>query len=198
MQRQQCIDRERTANNGRDGDRHEDTSSTRKQDDSEKQRTHFIPTHPRASTRENAVVGVAETVREFGRPRDPLLSKRGVFMLGNARVFTLGVRIIVEGAALGRVLGEGEGGKTNNVWDGVGRGREGAGGLGRVGREGNSAGAEIRGSTWVCVLWGGSDFITPGLIGDEGTVGRIDRGGGRRRPFKVRRALGSGGTSNVA
>jgi hypothetical protein len=41
-------------------------------------------------------------------------------MLGNARVFTLGVRIIVEGAALGRALGEG--GKTNNVCDGVGSG----------------------------------------------------------------------------
>jgi len=40
--------------------------------------------------------------------------------------------------------------------------------------------------------------MTPGFMGDEGTVGKIDRGGGRRRPFKDRRALGNGGTSNVA
>lgn len=40
--------------------------------------------------------------------------------------------------------------------------------------------------------------MTPGLMGEEGTVGKIERGGGRRRPFKLRRALGSGGTSNVA
>lgn len=51
-------------------------------------------------------------------------------MLGNARVFTLGVRIIVEGAALGRALGDG--GKTNSVCDGVGSGWEGAVGLGGV------------------------------------------------------------------
>jgi len=71
-------------------------------------------------------------------------------MLGNARVFTLGVRIIVEGAALGRALGEGEGGKRNSVCDGVGRGTE---GLGGVWREGSNGGAEIRGSVWcVCVL----------------------------------------------
>lgn len=140
-------------------------------------------------------MGVAEEIKELGRPRDPLLNKRGVFMLGNTRVFTLGVRIIVAGAALGRVLGEGEGGKTNKVWDGVGRG---TGGLGGVLREGSNAGAEMRGSVLVWVLWGGSDFITPGLMGDEGTVGRIDKGGGRRRPFRVRRALGSGGTSKVA
>jgi hypothetical protein len=75
------------------------------------------------------VVGVAEAIKELWRPRDPLLNKRGVFMFGNARVFTLGVRIIVEGAALGRTLGEGEGGKTNNVCDGVGRGTEGLGGV---------------------------------------------------------------------
>ena len=75
---------------------------------------------------------MAEEIKELGRTRDPLLDKRGVFMLGNARVFTLGVRIIVEGAALGRVLGEGEAGKTNNVCDGVGRGREGTGGLGAI------------------------------------------------------------------
>jgi hypothetical protein len=41
-------------------------------------------------------------------------------MHGKARVLTLGVRIIVEGAALRRALGEG--GKTNNVCDGVGSG----------------------------------------------------------------------------
>jgi hypothetical protein len=71
-------------------------------------------------------------MKDWGRPRDPLIDKRGVFMLGNARVFTLGVRIIVEGAALGRASGEGEGGKTNNVCDGVGSGWEGAAGLGGV------------------------------------------------------------------
>lgn len=59
-------------------------------------------------------------------------------------------------------------------------------------------GAEVRDSGWVCVLWGGSDLETTGLMGDEGTVGRIDKGGGRRRPFMVRRALGSGGMSKVA
>jgi hypothetical protein len=69
-------------------------------------------------------------MKDWGRPRDPLLNKRGVFMLGNARVFTLGVRIIVEGAALGKALGEG--GKTNNVCDGVGSGCEGTAGLGGV------------------------------------------------------------------
>ena len=40
--------------------------------------------------------------------------------------------------------------------------------------------------------------MTPGLMGDEGTVGKMDKGGGRRRPFMVRRGLGSGGMSNVA
>lgn len=82
--------------------------------------TYFIPTHPRTSTREKAVVGAAEAKSDWGRPRDPLLNKRGVFMLGKASVFTLGVRIIVEGAALSRASGEG--GKTNNVCDGVGSG----------------------------------------------------------------------------
>jgi hypothetical protein len=66
------------------------------------------------------VVEVAGAMKDLGRPRDPLIDRRGIFMLGNAREFTLGVRIIVEGAALGRALGEG--GKTNNVCDGVGRG----------------------------------------------------------------------------
>ena len=51
-------------------------------------------------------------------------------MLGKARVFTFGVRIIIEGAALVRALGEG--GKTNNVCDGVGSGWEGTAGLGGV------------------------------------------------------------------
>jgi len=59
-----------------------------------------------------------------------MLDKRGVLILGNARVFTLGVRIIVEGAALGSALGEG--GKTNNVCDGVGSGWEGTVGLSGV------------------------------------------------------------------
>jgi hypothetical protein len=35
-------------------------------------------------------------------------------------------------------------------------------------------------------------------MGDEGTVGRIEKGGGRCRPFVVRQALGSGGMSKVA
>lgn len=134
-------------------------------------------------------------IKEPWRPRDPLLNNRGVFMLGNARVFTLGVRIIVEGVALGGTLGEVEGGKTNNVWDGAGRG---TGALGGDWREGSDAGIDVRGSGWVCVLWGGSDLVTAGFMGDEGTVGKIDKGGGRRRPFIVRRALGSGGMSNVA
>jgi len=82
--------------------------------------SYFIPTHPRTSTREKAVVGAAGATNDWGRPRDPLLNKRGVFMHGKARVLTLGVRIIVEGAALRRALGEG--GKTNNVCDGVGSG----------------------------------------------------------------------------
>jgi hypothetical protein len=49
-------------------------------------------------------------------------------MFGNARVFTLGVRVVVEGVALGSMLGEGGGGKTNNVCNGVGRGTKGLGG----------------------------------------------------------------------
>ena len=92
--------------------------------------TYFIPTHPRASTREKAVVGVAGATKDCVRPRDPLLSKRGVFMLGKAKMFTFGVRIIIEGAALRRAVGEG--GKTNNVCDGVGSGWEGTAGLGGV------------------------------------------------------------------
>ena len=95
------------------------------------------------------MVEVAEEIKESGRPRDPLLNNRGAFMLGNARVFTLGVRIIVDGAAVSRALGEGEGGKTNRVWDGVGRGTR---GLGGVGRGGGNAGTEIRGSVCVCVF----------------------------------------------
>lgn len=88
---------------------------------------YFKPTHPRTSTREKAVVGVAGAMKDWGRPRDPLLNKRGVFILGNAREFTLGVRIIVEGAALDGALGEA--GKTNNVCDGVGSGTAGLGGV---------------------------------------------------------------------
>jgi hypothetical protein len=92
--------------------------------------TYFIPTHPRTSTREKAVVGAAGATKDLGRPRDPLIDRRGVFRHGNARLLTLGVRIIVEGAALGRALGEG--GKTNSVCDGVGSGLEGGVGLGGV------------------------------------------------------------------
>jgi hypothetical protein len=112
------------------GNRRKHTGSTRKQGESMVRQAHFIPTHPRTSTREKAVVGAAGAMKDRGRPRDPLIDKRGVFRLGNARVFTLGVRIIVEGAALGRASGEG--GKTNNVCDGVGSGCEGAAGLGGV------------------------------------------------------------------
>lgn len=144
-QRQQCIDSEqRTVNDERDDKRRGDMRSTIQRGESMTRQTYFAPTHPRTSTREKAVVGVAGAIKDWGRPRDPLLNKRGIFMLGNARVFTLGVRIIVEGAALGRALGEG--GKTNNVCDGVGSGWEGGVGLGGVLREGSSAGAEIRGS----------------------------------------------------
>jgi len=133
---------QRTRNDRGDGKRHRDIRSAGKQGESMARQTYFIPTHPRTSTREKAVVGVAGAMKDWGRPRDPLLNKRGVFMLGNARVFTLGVRIIVEGVALGRALGEG--GKTNNVCDGVGSGWEGTAGLGRVLREVSDAGAEIR------------------------------------------------------
>lgn len=90
------------------------------------------------------MVGAAWVMKELGRTRDPLLGNGGLFMDGKARVFTLGVRIIIEGAALGRVFGEGEGGKTNRVCDGVGR----IEGLGGVWRKGNSTGGSTGGKMW--------------------------------------------------
>lgn len=89
------------------------------------------------------MVGATEEISDLGRTRDPPLNKRGVFMLGNAWEFVLGVSIIVEGAALGRAWGEGEGGKTNNVCEGVMRGREGTRGLGGAWRGGGNAGIEV-------------------------------------------------------
>ena len=130
-------------------------------------------------------MGVTEAVRELVRPRNPLLGERAAFVLGNLGAFALGMRIITEGAALGKVFGEGggEGGKMNNVGDRVGSGWEKMVCLVGVLCGGSDVGAKMRGFAWVCVVWGGSDFMTPGLMGDGGVAGKIEGGGGQRRCF---------------
>ena len=62
---------------------------------------------------------------------------------------------------------------------------------------GSDVGTKIRGSGWACVVWGGSDFVTPGLMGDGGVTGKIERGGGQSRFFMTTRTPFNGGVSNV-
>ena len=155
----------------------------------------FKPTHPGASTRERAAVGVAEAMRELMRPGNPLLDGRVVFILGSLGAFALGMRIITNCAALGKASGEGgEGGKTN-VCDETGSSWEGMVCLVGIRCEGSDVGAKIRGSGWVCVVWGGSDFMTPRLVGDGGVTGKIESVGGQRRFFMTRRTPCNGGVS---
>ena len=123
---------------------------------------------------------------ELMRPGNPLLDGRMVFVLGNLGTFALGMRIITDGAALGKASGEGgEGGKTN-VCDWAGGSWEGMVCLVGIRCGGSDVGAKIRGSGWVCVVWGGSDFMSPGLMGDGGLTGEIERGGGQRRFFMTK------------
>ena len=75
--------------------------------------------YPRASTFENATVGVGDVpklIKDLVLPLDLKVDTRGVDRLGNGT--TPGVNVIVEGV---RVCAEkvGEGGKTNNVCEGV-------------------------------------------------------------------------------
>jgi hypothetical protein len=76
------------------------------------------PTHPRASTREQAVVGVGGTPRpinDFVLPCERKVETRGVTEVGNRTgAFKFDVSIIVEGV---RVESVGDGGKTKRVWD---------------------------------------------------------------------------------
>jgi hypothetical protein len=131
------------------------------------------------------------------RPGNPLFDGRVVFVLGNLGAFALGMRIITDGAALGKAFGEGgEGGKTN-VCDGTGSGWEGMVCLVGVWCGGSDVGAKMRGFGWACVVWGGSDFMTPGLMGDGGVAGKIEGGEGQRRSFMTRRTPCDGGASNV-
>ena len=77
-----------------------------------------MPTHPRASTREHAVVGVASDPTPINDRRRPSVLKdatRGVGA-GDLRNDELEVRVIVDGVRAERV---GEGGKTNSVCAGV-------------------------------------------------------------------------------
>jgi hypothetical protein len=75
------------------------------------------PTYPRTSTFENATVGVGsepKPMKDLVLPLDLKVETRGVDMLGNGTAPE--VNVIVEGV---RVVKVGEGGKTNNVCEGV-------------------------------------------------------------------------------
>ena len=78
----------------------------------------FAPIHPRASTRDAAIVGVTGAptpIKDRRRPSDLNVATRGVTVVGNGTdVFDMSV--IVEGVREATV---GEGGKTNSVWEGV-------------------------------------------------------------------------------
>jgi len=78
------------------------------------------PTYPRASTFENAIVGVGSTpkpMKDRVLPLDWKVETRGVDRLGNGTApGKFDVNVIVEGV---RVVKVGEGGKTNNVCEGV-------------------------------------------------------------------------------
>jgi hypothetical protein len=83
--------------------------------------SHFYPkpTYPHASTFENATVGVGsepKPMKDLVLPLDLKVETRGVDMLGNGTVPE--VNVIVEGVRV-RVVRVGEGGKTNNVCEGV-------------------------------------------------------------------------------
>jgi len=76
----------------------------------------WIPTQPLASTRACAVVGVEGIIRPI---RDVLRLwdlGRGVAEEGKGTETELDVRVIAEGVHVEKV---GEGGNTNNVWEGV-------------------------------------------------------------------------------
>jgi hypothetical protein len=78
------------------------------------------PTQPRASTREQAVVGLGAApspMNDLVRPCARNVETRGVDRLGKATgMFKLEVRVMVDGV---RVVRVGEGGNTNSVWEGV-------------------------------------------------------------------------------
>lgn len=78
------------------------------------------PTYPRASTFENATVGVGtppKPMKDLVLPLDWKVETRGVDRLGNGTApGKSDVNVIVEGV---RVVKDGEGGKTNNVCEGV-------------------------------------------------------------------------------
>ena len=77
-------------------------------------------TYPRASTFENATVGVGgapKPMKDRVLPLDLKVETRGVGILGNGTApEKLDVNVIVEGV---RVVKLGEGGKTNKVCEGV-------------------------------------------------------------------------------
>jgi len=77
------------------------------------------PTYPRASTFENATVGVGSApkpMKDLVLPLDLKVETRGVDRVGNGTASD--VNVIVEGVRV-RVVKVGEGGKTNNVCEGV-------------------------------------------------------------------------------
>ena len=81
------------------------------------------PNQPRASTREYAVVGATDApipMNDLVRPFEELVATRGVACdgNGNALVGTLDVTVIVAGVRIA-VANVGDGGKTNNVCEGV-------------------------------------------------------------------------------
>ena len=81
------------------------------------------PTQPRASTREYAVVGAMDAptpMNDLVRPFEELVATRGVACdgKGNALVYTLDVTVMVAGVRIAVAI-VGDGGKTNNVCEGV-------------------------------------------------------------------------------
>lgn len=167
-----------------------------------------IPTHPRASTREHAVVGVGgapRPMKERVRPCERKVDTRGVDSEGKGTgTVRFDMRVMVDGV---RVVSVGEGGKTKSVWDceGVAATARTAecvclwpfGGGWRVLRRWSGGGAGFRDSVRRRggSAGAGATGATATATGEEGTGGRIPSGGGRRFPLTFND--GSEGRSNV-
>lgn len=138
------------------------------------------PTHPRASTREDAVVGVARVpmgMKDLRRPSPLKDDTRGVAAIGKGTA-ALDVTVIVEGVCIDC---PGEGGNTKSVCVGAADMQRLCGLLCDdlcVLRSGSGGKSGLRPSVRVRI--GPGELISTGVTGDGGTGERTPtRGGGR-------------------
>jgi len=145
------------------------------------------PTYPRASTFENAIVGVGgapKPMKDRVLPLDWKVETRGVDRLGNGTApGKCDVNVIVEGV---RVVKFGEGGKTNKVCDGVEAAEVESTPIGAFRnalsrrRSGGMRRRDSARSRVGCVItWGVTASSATSAIGEEGTGERILRLTGR-------------------